>query len=244
MNLTVFNKAMGPKIKITAAAKPFVCQHCGQGYSKESTLVTHICEQKRRFLAKDDKHVVLGYQTYVRFFQITQKAKHVKTYEDFTKSQYYNAFVKFGSFLSNVNPLYLDKYIDFVVTSGVKLDHWCREELYYKYVLELLKKEPVEVALQRSIKTMMDWADANNAQWNHYFKYVGLNSAVYAIKDGKISPWLVLNSTTGRAMLSKLSDEQLGILSDTLDPSFWARRFKTYPSELILAQQVIEEGGL
>ena len=244
MNLSVFDKHKGLKINLTPAAKPYVCQYCGNGYTKESTLVTHVCEQKRRHLAKTEKHVQLGYQTYVRFFQLTQKAKHVKTYDEFAKSPYYNAFVRFGSFLSNVNPLYLDRYIDFVVTSGVKLDHWCREDLYYRYVLDLVKKEPAEVAIERSLKTMMDWADANNAQWNHYFKYVNLNRAVYDIKDGKISPWIVLNSNTGREMLSKLNDEQLGIVFEVMEPDFWARRFKMYPADLEFVRQVVQEGKL
>lgn len=244
MNLAVFEKHKGIKIKVTAVDKPYVCQYCGSAYVKESTLTVHMCEQKRRHLAKTDKHVQLGYHTYIRFFQLSQKAKNTKTYDEFAKSQYYNAFVKFGSFLSNVSPLYLDRYIDFVVTSGVKLDHWCREELYYNYVLDLIKKEPAEVALQRSISTMMDWAQSNNSQWNHYFKYISLNRAVYDIKDGKISPWLVLNCETGRAMLGKLNDEQLGIIFEVMNPEFWGKRFRTYPADLDLVKQVVQEGQL
>lgn len=244
MNLDVFEKYKGIKIKVTPVDNLFYCQYCGNGYAKESTLAVHMCEQKRRHLAKNEKHVRLGYQTYVRFFQLTQKAKHVKTYEEFAKSPYYNAFVKFGSFVSNVDPLYPDRYIDYVVTSGVKLDHWCREDLYYKYVLDFIKKEPSEVAIERSIKTMMEWAEKNNSQWNHYFKYVSLNRAVYDIKDGKISPWLVLNCETGRTMLSKFSDEQLGIVYIVMDPDYWAKRFRTYPADLEIVKEVVKEGGL
>jgi hypothetical protein len=244
MNLDVFEKHKGIKIKLTAVEKPYVCQYCNNGYTKESTLSVHMCEQKRRHLAKDEKHVLLGYQTYVRFFQLTQKVKNQKTYEEFAKSPYYNAFVKFGSFLSNVNPLYTDRYIDFVVTSGVKLDHWCREELYYDYVLDLIKKEPADVALQRSISTMMAWADNNQSQWNHYFKYVSVNRAVYDIKDGKISPWLVLNCESGRQLLSKFNDEQLAIVFAVLEPEFWSKRFRIYPVDMEMVRSVVEEGKL
>jgi hypothetical protein len=244
MNLHVFDKKNGIKINLKPVEKPYVCQHCGNGYMKESTLAVHMCEQKRRFLAKNEKHVQLGYQAYVRFFQLTQKIKHQKTYDDFAKSPYYNAFIKFGSFLHNVNPLYLDRYVDYVVTSGVKLDHWCREELYYDYVIDLIKKEPAEVALQRTIATMMDWAEKNQSQWNHYFKYVSLNRAVYDIKDGKISPWLILNCDTGKAMLSKLNDEQLNIVANVLDLDYWLKRFKIYPLDMELVANVVKEGVL
>jgi len=244
MNLDVFEKHKGIKIKVTAIDKPYVCQYCNSAYVKESTLAVHMCEQKRRHLQKSEKHVVLGYQTYVRFFQLTQKAKHVKSYDEFAKGPYYNAFVKFGSFLSNVNPLYPDRYIDYVVTSGIKLDHWCRDELYYKYVLDLIKKEPAEVALHRSIDTMIVWADENDSQWNHYFKYVSVSRAVYNIKDGKVSPWIVLNSESGRSLLGKFNDEQLGIVFEVLDPTYWTKRFKVYPADLDLVKTVVAEGGL
>ena len=203
-----------------------------------------MCEKKRRHLAKNEKHVQLGYQAYIRFFQLSQKVKNTKTYDEFCSSPYYNAFVKFGSFLHNVNPLYLDRYIDYVVTSGIKLDHWCREELYYDYVLDLIKKEPAEVAIQRSISTMIAWAEANDSQWNHYFKYVSPNRAVYDIKDGKVSPWLVLNCNTGRSMLGKFNDEQLNIIFQTMDPDFWRKRFKMYPADLDFIKQVVDEGDL
>ena len=52
----------------------------------------------------------------------------------------------------------------------VKLDHWCREEMYEKYAIELIRKEGVETALERSVNTMMEWAEENEpAPWNHYF---------------------------------------------------------------------------
>jgi len=222
----------------------YTCQHCGNKFQKEKTLAVHICEQKRRAMAKTEKHVVLGYDTYNRFFRKTQNSRQDKTYDDFAKSPYYNAFVKFGSFVSNVNPLYPDRFMDYVVTSGVKLDHWCREELYEKYVLDLIKTETVETALQRSIKHMMEWADANNAQWNHYFNYVSLSRATYDIRDGKVSPWVILNCKSGKEMLSKFNDEQLAAVGTVIDPQFWMRKFKQHPADIEFVRQVIKESNI
>lgn len=244
MNLEVFQKNKKIPFKITNVEKPFVCAHCGKGYTKESTFTVHMCEQKRRYLAKDEKHVLLAFYAYQRFFEIAQKTKTPKTYDEFAKSQYYNAFVKFGSFISNVNPLYPDRYIDYIVTSGIKLDRWCREEHYYAYVLDLIKKEPPEVALQRSIETMTQWAKENDSHWNHYFKYVNRNRAVYHIKDGKISPWLVLNCKTGTGMLSELNDEQISLVAATIDIEYWKKRFKIYPADMELIAEVVEKGNL
>ena len=211
---------------------------------KESTLLAHMCEPKRRWLQKDEKRVTLGFYAFQRFYKLSAGAKNEKTYDDFVKSSFYNAFVKFGSFVNNVRPLYPDKYIDYVVTSSVKLDHWCREEMYEKYALELIRNEGVETALERSINTMMQWAEKNNSSYNHYFNYVSLNKLTWDIKDGKISPWLVLNCTTGKQALGKLNDEQLNMLTNVLDPKHWALRFKRQPKDVELVKQVVQEAKL
>lgn len=222
----------------------YKCQFCGHSFSRENTLAVHVCEQKRRHLARTERHVVLGYDTYNKFYKLNQNAKHNKTYEEFAKSPYYNAFVKFGSFVSNVNPLYPDKFIDYVIKSGVKLDHWCRDELYDNYVVNLIKTEPVEVALERSIKHMMEWAEANQSVWNHYFLYVSLSRATYDIKDGKISPWLLLNSKNGKDLLKKLNDEQLQAISTIMDLPFWLNKFKRLSTDVELVKQVVKESNL
>ena len=230
---------------ISLAPQPYSCDYCSKGFMQEKTLFVHVCEQKRRHLAKKEKHVVLAFDTFQKFYNVVKpNSKKEKTYEDFCKSSYYNAFVKFGSFVSNVNPLYPERFIDYVVRSGVKLDHWCRDELYTQYVLDLIRRETAETAIQRSIQTMMDWAETHNAQWNHYFLYVSLSRACYDIKDGKLSPWIILNSTNGKSMLQKFTDEQLGHIQATIDPQFWISKFRKLPEDVIFVKEVIKESNI
>jgi len=224
--------------------QPYVCGYCNKGFMQEKTLFVHICEQKRRAMAQGEKHVILAFDAFQKFFKHAQPNVKEKTYEDFCKSPYYNAFIKFGSFISNVNPLYPERFTNYIITSGVKLDHWCRDELYEQYIFDLIKTESVETALQRTIQTMMTWADDHSAQWNHYFLYVSLSRACYDIKDGKISPWLILNSASGKSMLQKFSDEQLAHIQTVIDPSFWLNKFKKLPADVILVKEVVKESGI
>ena len=226
------------------ADKPYVCEYCKTGYSRESTLAVHMCQPKRRALQKGERRVQLGMYAFNQFYKLSAGAKKHKTYEEFCKSVYYNAFVKFGSFVSNVKPLYPEKYIDYVVTSGVKLDHWCREEMYEKYATELIKKEGVETALERSVNTMVEWSEDKSAPWNHYFAHVSLNRAVWHIKDGKISPWLMLNCKSGKEMLGNFNDEQLGMIYNIVDPKHWGVRFKRQTVDVQLVKDVVKESKL
>ena len=230
---------------LTSNSKPYKCEYCGSSYAKEKTLAAHMCEKKRRYIQKDEKRVRYGFYAFQRFYKLSAGTKKEKTYNEFCASPYYNAFVKFGSFISNVRPLYPEKYIDYVVTSGVKLDHWARDTLYEKYVLEFILKEDVTTALERSVKTMMEWAEENEpAAWNHYFNYVSLNRAVWHIKDGKISPWLLLNCASGKAMLSKFNDEQLEMVYHVINPEHWALRFRRSSSDVDLVKGIVKEANL
>jgi len=231
-------------IRKVSTSKPYVCEYCGASFVREKTLAVHMCEKKRRALQKNEKRVQVGFYAFQRFYKLSAGAKKEKTYEDFCNSQYYNAFVKFGSFINNVRPLYPERYIDHVVTSRVKLDHWCRDELYEKYVIEFVLKEDMETAVKRSITTMMEWGEEKEAAWNDYFEYVSLNRAVRDIKDGKVSPWLVLNCKTGKQMLSKFNDEQLGFVSLIIDPQHWAIKFKRKEADVATVKEVAKESNL
>lgn len=224
--------------------QPYSCVHCNKSFMKDKTLVAHMCERKRRALQQDEKRVQAGLLAFNRFWQLTQNAKKQKTYDEFADSSYYNAFVKFGSFVNNVKPLYPTKFIDYVIKSGVKLDHWCRDDLYEKYLFEMLKTEPVESAVQRSLKTMMEWADEHSANFEHYFNYVSLNKAVHDILNGSVSSWVILNSASGKAMLGNMNDEQLNIISPALDIPFWVKRFRELPADVALVQEICGEVGI
>ena len=203
-----------------------------------------MCEPKRRHLQKDEKWVINAFMVYQRFYQIHQNNSKEKTYTDFCESAYYNAFVKFGRFMMHINPLYPEKYIDYVILSKIKLDHWARDDLYESYLIDTLKVEPVEAALQRSIATMMDWAVEQNAQWSDYFRLANTNRAVQHIQQGKISPWLLLGCNAGKRMLKSLNDEQLQMTARFINPEFWNSKFKSYPADHLFVQETAKEAKI
>jgi len=220
------------------------CTYCDKEFAKERTLQVHLCEPKRRYLQRDEKWLVNAFMVFQRFYKIHQHNAKDKTYDDFVKSPYYNAFVKFGRYIMHINPLYPDKYIDFVLKSKIKLDHWARDDLYEEYLIESLKTEPVEAALQRSIATMMDWANEQNAQWSDYFRLVNTNRAVQHIQQGAISPWLLLGCSAGKKMLKSFNDEQLQMIEKFINPSFWPSKLKSYPADTMLVQDTAREAKI
>lgn len=222
----------------------FVCEYCNKEYKYKHSLEVHVCTKKQRFLQKNEKRVRYGFHAYNRFNRLSCGHKKDSTYEQFCNSQYYNAFVKFGSYLSNVNPLYPDNYIDYVIKNKLKIKDWCNDDVYEKYVLELLKKEPASVALERSINTMIAWAEENRSIWYHYFDHVNYNLSIWHIKDGKISPWIILNTDKGKKLLSNFDDTQLDIIFEIINPEYWLPVFSRNPTDIEMIHLLSKEFDL
>ena len=121
---------------------------------------------------------------------------------------------------------------------------WARDDLYEAYLIDTLKVEPVEAALQRSIATMMDWAQEQNAQWSDYFRLVNTNRAVQHIHQGKISPWVLLGCSAGKKMLKLFTDEQLQMTQRFIIPEYWANKFKSYPADHLFVQETAKEAKI
>jgi len=67
---------------------------------------------------------------------------------------------------------------------------------------------------------------------------------VWHIKDGKISPWLLLNCKSGKDMLSKFNEEQLTMIYHILDPEHWSLRFKRQRNDVALVKEIVTESKL
>jgi len=230
-------RSMGP------IDKPYTCQYCGKGYVKESTLSSHLCEPKRRHQQRSEKGVVIGFQAYQRFFQHTQNSLKTKTYEEFAKSPYYGAFVKFGRYVHNLNAVKPERFVEWIVRSNKKLDRWCRDEYYLEYLQDYIRKENPQDALERTVLTASKWAEETGSQVNHYFLYASTNRIVQSITNGRISPWAIYCSKSGVEMLEKLNEEQIVYVYPWIDPEYWQRRLISHSDDAEFCRTVLGQAG-
>ena len=179
----------------------YKCRYCEKSYSKESTLAAHLCEQKRRHQQQNDIGVQLGLRAYLRFYEITQGSAKLKTYEDFSTSPYYSAFVKFGKYLVSIRCVNTASFTDWLLKNNKKLDHWCKDSLYTEWLYTYLQKEAPQDALERALKEMQDYTDSHGDLKNgfrDYFRYANSNKICYHIVSGRISPWIILDRKSTR----------------------------------------------
>jgi hypothetical protein len=203
----------------------FGCEFCKRVFLRESTIMKHMCETKDRYLNKDKQGNRIGFQAWVQFYKKNTATKKQKTYEEFIKSAYYIAFVKFGNYCVNVNAINISRFVDWLLKNQIKIDSWCSDTTYTKYLIEYLRVEDAFDAIHRSVETTIDWAEKDNIQPKDYLRYGNTNRICLLIATGKISPWMLYCSESGIQFLDKLNEAQVKIVIDYINPELWKIKF-------------------
>lgn len=222
----------------------YTCKYCEKSFRKLSTLSVHMCEQKRRWQQENEVGVRLGLQAYLKFYEMTQGSSKTKTYQDFSESPYYGAFVKFGQYLVQIRAINIPMFIAWIIKENKKLDQWTKESFYDEYLYDYLRKEHPTDALERSFAEMQRWADENNEQFNDIFRNAASNKVCNMIVNGRISPWILYNCDSGVEFLTSLNEEQVTIIFKFIEPTYWEKKLRDYLADTEFLKSVLLEAGL
>jgi hypothetical protein len=221
----------------------FLCEFCGKTFARESTIVAHMCESKRRRTEQHERGVQIGLQAYLQFYKLMNKSGKVRTFDDFAASPYYRAFVKFGRYCVDTHVINPARMIDWLLKNNKKIDQWCSDRVYTEYLIYYLQAESVADALTRSVEYSMNWAEKNNAPAQDCLRYGSTNATCYAITAGRVSPWVIYNSESGQQWLQQLNSEQLQIVWPYINSDVWQRKFAESTEDVGYAQDILKQAG-
>ena len=219
------------------------CQYCKKTFAKETTLAVHVCEQKRRRQERSERGVELGFQAYVRFYEMSQGSAKHKTFDDFADSPYYRAFVKFGRYCVGAKTINPKQFLEWLLKHNKKIDRWASDQLYTEYLVQYLPLENVADALTRAVEFGMDWAEKNSAQPQDCLRYGSSAAMCYAVTTGRISPWVIYNSESGQKFLGDLAADQVSMIWSYINSDTWQQRFKDHPEDQAYAQEILTRAG-
>lgn len=203
----------------------FSCDFCNRSFIRETTMMKHLCEYKRRWQDKDKAGNRIGFQSWMQFYTKNTSGTKKRTYLDFTKSAYYIAFVKFGNYCVNAHVVNVSRYMDYLLKNDIKIDTWSQDTTYTKFLIQYLKEEDPLDAIARSIESTTELAQQEKIQTKDCLRYGNRNKVCYAITNGKISPWLLYQSESGVQFLESLDVTQQKMIIDYINPEQWAIKF-------------------
>lgn len=221
----------------------FQCRYCEKHFQRETSLAVHLCEMKRRFQEEKEVDVQIGFQAYLRFYEITQGSARLKTYEDFARSAYYRAFVKFGRYCVTIRAINIPRLIEWLLKNNKKIDHWCRDAVYGEYISQYIRDEAVSDALTRAMEQAINWSERTQNPDRDYLRFGNSNEICYAVSVGRISPWVLYNCDSGNELLSGLNSEQIAIVWPMIDADFWQRKFRDYRADAEYAREILQQAG-
>jgi hypothetical protein len=233
---------LNPQVKIENKMS-YQCEFCKKTFARESTIVAHMCEPKRRRLAQNDRGVQLGFQAYLQFYRMVQGGSKAKSFDEFADSPYYRAFVKFGRYCTDTRVINPPRMIDWLLKNNKRIDYWCSDTVYTEYLLHYLQHEVVDDALARAIEFSVDWAEKTQAQPHDCMRYGNIHAICYAITAGRISPWAIYNSDSGQKFLASLHSQQVEMIWPYINSDVWSKRFTERPEDQAYAQEILTRAG-
>ena len=231
------------KTGVTEKPLRYSCEFCNREFIRETTILKHICEYKHRWLEKDRHGNRIGFQTWVQFYKKNSTSKKPRTYEEFIKSAYYTAFVKFGNYCVEINAINVSRFSDWLINNQIKIDGWCTDTNYTKFLIEYLRVENPLDAIARSVETSIKLTEDDHIQTKDCFRYGNVNKICYNITTGKISPWILYQSESGTRFLDTLSSEYVKMIFDYIDPEKWALKFHREPENVKQIKELLKAGG-
>lgn len=222
-------KVKSTKKNLKNLPSKFLCEHCNKEYKTESGLYRHSCKKKTRWNEKDERHIKLAFKIFVDFNNYISRSKKEKSFVDFIDSQFYDYFKNLSIFILNGYVILYEKYYNYLFKNNINMKTWDRYSTYQVFLLELYKIEQPSHAVERTLNYIGKWAEERNECWVDFFNNISPSLAIDWILYGKISPWVLYcnNGYFGMKIFSRISDEQLNIISRIIDPIVWSKRLPT-----------------
>jgi hypothetical protein len=185
----------------------------------------------------------MGFNAYLKFYEITQGSAKLKTFEDFATSPYYRAFVKFGRYCVDTRAINPGRFIEWLLKNNKKIDHWARDTVYTEYLVGYLPVENVNDALARAMEYGITWSEELGHPAEDCLRYGNTNRAVHAVTTGRISPWIVYNCDSGQAFLSELDPTQIAMIWPYIDSEVWMKKFSDYVADQEYVREILQKAG-
>lgn len=232
------------KKRAPKSAKPeHKCEFCKKDFARESTLLAHACEKKKRWLNKDEKYVRMGFMAYKKFYDISYRGAKTVDYLAFMNSSHYTSFVKFGRYLLDIQVINAEAFIEFLLKANIPMKNWERDIVYEQYVRELNKRESAETAFERNVLLMQQWEMDTGEPWYDFFRKINANVAVQYIRSGRLSPWVLYTASSAPDLFERFNEEQFRLIEQYVDPRFWKRKLDEQPDDVRFIRDLLDEAG-
>jgi len=234
------------KVSVIDLNKPHTCDFCKKSFALETTLLSHVCEPKRRHQSQNTPYVKTAYTAYKIVWKELnpRQVHHTPTYQEFCVSEMWPTLVRFASWCEEQLVQEFEQFVKYLTKQNVKMVAWCDVRVYEQFIQDLLITESAEQALCRSLMCVHVWHEHSQQPYSEFFAHVNTNQLLRWIQQGRISAWLLYNSVSAEAFFVRCSPEQLHMIQETYPITKWKVKFMRMQSHMQVIKSTLQEAGL
>jgi hypothetical protein len=221
----------------------FECQYCKKSFTKETTLIVHVCEKKKRYQSQNETGVQIGLRAYQKFYELSQGSGRAKTFDDFAASPYYRAFARFGQYCVSIRAVNVPRFVEWLLKNNKKIDYWCKDSVYSEFLVDYLRVENAMDAIHRAIETSIVWSEKTSHPAHDYVRYGNDNVLCHDIVAGRLSAWALYNSDSGIEFLSRLNEQQIAMIWSYVDADVWQKKIRDYSEDAAAVRDILKQAG-
>lgn len=226
--------------------KRLYCTFCEKDFKRKSWFDKHMCDKKRRFLARNNISTIQAHRLFNHWqkkLRLLRQGK-TKTVEEFCKSPYYNLFIKLAEFTDKNHVVSSYQYLDWLIDQEIPEKGWCDPRDLSKYHRHVRAIEDPEVQVSTTIKSIETWCKDNDVDVPaEFFKRVTPGQALNMVRDNRLSPWVLFGYERSLNELMSRFDgtEALFALHDHINVTYWANKVQRDKDECEMVQSLCTE---
>ena len=179
----------------------YECEFCSATFVNKKNLKKHNCKYKKRYLhIKTNRRGLSAFNYYKKWLSISGKSIKYVDEHTFVHSIHYNHFVKFISHIKEKGIPDILLFIRIMVKKGISPQNWLHEKTLELFLEEYDLSDPVK-QISISVDTIIRITDALECEPKEIFNILTVPDISMLVKTRKISPWLLLNSSTFKEYL-------------------------------------------
>ena len=224
------------------AAYNFKCDYCNKSYIREAFFLKHKCKERQRI---EDFKSITGKSAW-QYYKLWMKSHNRPSPNpnSFLSSQYFNTFLKFAKFVKQVKLPNVDVFIRLMGQKDYPPVMWTMDETYQRYLEYLDFQISPDKMAATTIKQLWDIAELCEVDIGDVFNEVTGNDVIQLLRQRRLSPWILLQSSKFTKFYANTSLEERIIIETLILPAHWMEQFKKKPEIVEKMKKLVLELNL
>lgn len=217
----------------------FTCRFCKHVFVSESRYTTHECKQMKRaqeFKTPMGQAAWGYYQAWYKYLKKPAPSGNV-----FVSSNYFRTFINFAKFVKSVDLPFPDKFIWFATDNKFTPSMWTLDAVYVKYIDYVDTSIDPMLLVKKTVAFLVTIAVKHDVDPSQVFTVIDPYDLIHWVRIRKITPWVLLHSTTFKKyFVHDTNHEQQQIFETLLRPEYWSEQFLAQPGVVTQVKEYLK----